>query len=327
MSFDVKKILASADAKALVEIRNLLSKGDDAKLKDYLIKFSDSYNKNRVHSSVKTVSSVKIEKTNDGYTVTDSSGKLVGHIFKINKGNWRPGMPKEGYGIHYELTDDHGWSKLHNCDNEEQAFKFAETLASEPDFKVFVPSDFDWFRFNGHKCKNIPYADAVICLHPRDLVGVAKEIDYLGNCRVIIPSYKSDFITLSSDIVDLVKGRCHPFTGNVARVLCASRLKDLKASIESSLNDYLKPAVSKVLTKGNANEDKYHITVSLDSENQAFPEFISENGFDKASIANDVCEKLEKPIAKLHSAFKEELAELIEAYCSEVSKVVSRCVK
>lgn len=327
MSFNVKKILATADAKALSEIRKLIASGDDAKLKDYLNKFSESYEKKHVQASTKTVSAVKIEKTNNGYTVTDSSGKLVGHIFKITKGNWRPGMPKEGYGVNYELTEDHGWSKLHNCDNEEQAFKFAETLASNDDFKVLVPADYDWFRFNGQKCKNIPYADAIVCLHPRDLVGVSKEIDYLGNCRVIIPSYKSDFITLSSDIVDLVKGRCHPFTGNVARVLCASRLKDLKASIESTLNDYLKPVVSKVLTKGNSGEDCYHVTVSLEDGERGFPEFISENGFEKASIANEACDRVEAPIAKLHSAFKDELAELVDAYCSEVSKVISKCVK
>ena len=326
MTFNVKKVLANADAKALSEIRKLLASGDDAKLKDYLNKFSESYDKKRVQSSAKTMSAVKIEKSNDGYTVTDRAGNLVGSIFKITKGNWRPGMPKEGYGVHYALTDGHGWSKLHNCDTEEQALEFAETLASEDDIKALVPADFDWFRFNGQKCKNIPYADAIVCLHPRDLVGVSKEIDYLGNCRVIIPSYKSDFITLSSDIVDLVKGRCHPFTGNVARVLCASRLKDLKSYIESGLNDYLKPVVSKVLTKGNADKDCYRVTVSLDGLEPGFPEFISENGFEKASFANEACDKLERPIAKLHEAFTAELKELVDAYCSEVGKVISKII-
>ena len=34
MTFNVKKVLANADAKALSEIRKLLASGDDAKLKD-----------------------------------------------------------------------------------------------------------------------------------------------------------------------------------------------------------------------------------------------------------------------------------------------------
>lgn len=91
---------------------------------------------------------------------------------------------------------------------------------------AYVPSEFEWFRFVGAKCKNIPYADAIICLSPRDLIGISTVVDYQGNSRVIIPTYKKDYITLSKDIVTLIKARCRPFTGDVNRVTAAKAVND-----------------------------------------------------------------------------------------------------
>lgn len=49
-------------------------------------------------------------------------------IAKINGDVWRPGMPKNGWIVRYELSPKWGWTKQHVCASEEEAKEFASKL-------------------------------------------------------------------------------------------------------------------------------------------------------------------------------------------------------
>lgn len=108
----------------------------------------------------------------------------------------------------------------------------AETKAA------LIPSDYEWFRYKGSSCKNIPYADAIVCVQPDDVLGISSIVDYLGNSKVIFPAYKTTPISLSKDVLALLKNRCNAYTGDVAKLLASVEVTSGTVSvplIESSM--------------------------------------------------------------------------------------------
>lgn len=97
---------------------------------------------------------------------------------------------------------------------------------------AIIPNGFDWFRYKGSQCKNIPYADAIICVEPDDVLGISTIVDYLGNSKVIFPAYKHNQISLNADVLNLLKARCKPYTGDVAKLL--ANAKEVDAAIQAS---------------------------------------------------------------------------------------------
>ena len=104
-------------------------------------------------------------------------------------------------------------------------------VEEKPVEATIIPNGFDWFRYKGSKCKNIPYADAIICVEPDDVLGISTIVDYLGNSKVIFPAYKHNQISLNADVLNLLKARCKPYTGDVAKLL--ANAKEVDAAIQA----------------------------------------------------------------------------------------------
>lgn len=109
--------------------------------------------------------------------------------------------------------------------------KVKASVEEKPVEATIIPNGFDWFRYKGSKCKNIPYADAIICVEPDDVLGISTIVDYLGNSKVIFPAYKHNQISLNADVLNLLKARCKPYTGDVAKLLANS--KEVDAAIQA----------------------------------------------------------------------------------------------
>ena len=109
--------------------------------------------------------------------------------------------------------------------------KVKASVDEKPVEAAIIPSGFDWFRYKGSKCKNIPYADAIICVEPDDVLGISTIVDYLGNSKVIFPAYKHNQISLNADVLNLLKARCKPYTGDVAKLLASA--KEVDAAIQA----------------------------------------------------------------------------------------------
>ena len=109
--------------------------------------------------------------------------------------------------------------------------KVKASVEEKPVEATIIPNGFDWFRYKGSKCKNIPYADAIICVEPDDVLGISTIVDYLGNSKVIFPAYKHNQISLNADVLNLLKARCKPYTGDVAKLLASA--KEVDAAIQA----------------------------------------------------------------------------------------------
>ena len=109
--------------------------------------------------------------------------------------------------------------------------KVKASVEEKPVEATIIPNGFDWFRYKGSKCKNIPYADAIICVEPDDVLGISTIVDYLGNSKVIFPAYKHNQISLNADVLNLLKARCKPYTGDVAKLL--ANAKEVDAAIQA----------------------------------------------------------------------------------------------
>lgn len=109
--------------------------------------------------------------------------------------------------------------------------KVKASVDEKPVEAAIIPSGFDWFRYKGSKCKNIPYADAIICVEPEDVLGISTVVDYLGNSKVIFPAYKHNQISLNADVLNLLKARCNPYTGDVAKLL--ANAKEVKSAAQA----------------------------------------------------------------------------------------------
>lgn len=99
-----------------------------------------------------------------------------------------------------------------------QPSKTIKITAGNKVLAYFNISDYDWVRYKGKRTKNIPYAGMILKLEPEDIYGVARVVDNYGKYKVIIPTYKKQVITLDKDIVDLIKLKSRPYTGNVALI-------------------------------------------------------------------------------------------------------------
>ena len=109
--------------------------------------------------------------------------------------------------------------------------KVKASVEEKPVEATIIPNGFDWFRYKGSKCKNIPYADAIICVEPDDVLGISTIVDYLGNSKVIFPAYKHNQISLNADVLNLLKARCKPYTGDIAKLL--ANAKEVDAAIQA----------------------------------------------------------------------------------------------
>ena len=109
--------------------------------------------------------------------------------------------------------------------------KVKASVEEKPVEAAIIPNGFDWFRYKGSQCKNIPYADAIICVEPEDVLGISTVVDYLGNSKVIFPAYKHNQISLNADVLNLLKARCKPYTGDVAKLLASA--KEVDAAIQA----------------------------------------------------------------------------------------------
>ena len=109
--------------------------------------------------------------------------------------------------------------------------KVKASVEEKPVEATIIPNGFDWFRYKGSKCKNIPYADAIICVEPDDVLGISTIVDYLGNSKVIFPAYKHNQIRLNADVLNLLKARCKPYTGDIAKLL--ANAKEVDAAIQA----------------------------------------------------------------------------------------------
>ena len=164
-------------------------------------------------------------------------------------------------------------------------------VEEKPVEATIIPNGFDWFRYKGSKCKNIPYADAIICVEPDDVLGISTIVDYLGNSKVIFPAYKHNQISLNADVLNLLKARCKPYTGDVAKLLANAKEVDtaiqagnritsqksniavdvkvepykdsFKASLQGSLSKFVQPRFG---TRDNMKEvEKELISIVKDS--------------------------------------------------------------
>lgn len=88
--------------------------------------------------------------------------------------------------------------------------------------------NYEWLRFKGARNKSIPYAGMIVKLAPEDIIGVAKIVDPYGKYKVIIPSYKKNYISLPKNIVDLIKARCRPFGGNLDLIFKSAAQRELE---------------------------------------------------------------------------------------------------
>ena len=109
--------------------------------------------------------------------------------------------------------------------------KVKASVEEKPVEAAIIPNGLDWFRYKGSQCKNIPYADAIICVEPEDVLGISTVVDYLGNSKVIFPAYKHNQISLNADVLNLLKARCKPYTGDVAKLLASA--KEVDAAIQA----------------------------------------------------------------------------------------------
>ena len=72
---------------------------------------------------------IRLEQRGNGYIVYDTNNNLIAGIEKINGGNWRPGMPKDGYCVRYHMSDRFGWQRMKTVQTEDEAIKFVQSLA------------------------------------------------------------------------------------------------------------------------------------------------------------------------------------------------------
>ena len=88
--------------------------------------------------------------------------------------------------------------------------------------------NYEWYRFRGLRSKSIPYAGMVVKLQPKDIIGIAKVIDFNGKYRVVIPSYKHSYISLPKEIVDVIRIKCRPFNGNLDFIFKTATQRELE---------------------------------------------------------------------------------------------------
>lgn len=82
-----------------------------------------------VEQKVGEYPNIRLEERGYGYIVYDLDNNLIAKIEKINGGNWRPGMLRDGYIIMYHLSDNFGWQRMKTVKTEEEALRFVQSLA------------------------------------------------------------------------------------------------------------------------------------------------------------------------------------------------------
>lgn len=88
--------------------------------------------------------------------------------------------------------------------------------------------NYEWYRFRGLRSKSIPYAGMIVRLQPKDIIGIAKVLDFNGKYRVVIPSYKHSYISIPKEIVDVIKIKCRPFNGNLNLIFKTATQRELE---------------------------------------------------------------------------------------------------
>jgi len=73
--------------------------------------------RNRIRASLRNRFSKRIKASDLKYSIE-----------KINDDNWRPGMPKGGYLVRYNLSDRFGWMRMKTFATREEAEEFVNTL-------------------------------------------------------------------------------------------------------------------------------------------------------------------------------------------------------
>lgn len=107
-----------------------------------------------------------------------------------------------------------------NAGKIREYLKKLESLIKKNKVEASVnPDNYQWMRFKGKITKSIPYAGMIVKLEPETIIGFTQEVDSLGKFKVIIPVFKRFPISLESDLVDLIKAKCKPFTGNTKNLL------------------------------------------------------------------------------------------------------------
>lgn len=196
----------------------------------------------------------------------------------------------------------------------------AETKAA------LIPSDYEWFRYKGNRCKNIPYADAVICVQPDDVLGISSIVDYLGNSKVIFPSYKTTPISLSKDVLALVKNRCNAYTGDVAKLLASVEASTEVVANKGEQNEYIKglDGLPTLLPGFKKEKDEMHLVLRAAS---MFCPVIIESKIKRpfrAEGADNVINEMSKRLKDVEKKFNEKYKQLYRDYFDACQKEIDK---
>lgn len=196
----------------------------------------------------------------------------------------------------------------------------AETKAA------LIPSDYEWFRYKGSRCKNIPYADAVICVQPDDVLGISSIVDYLGNSKVIFPAYKSTPISLSKDVLALVKNRCNAYTGDVAKLLASVEASTEVVANKGEQNTFIKeldglynliPLFIKEKNEMHLALKVYHGSCPVVIESKIKRPF-------RAEGSDEVLEEMTKRLKDVEKKFNEKYKQLYRDYFDACQKEIDK---
>lgn len=182
--------------------------------------------------------------------------------------------------------------------------KVKASVEEKPVEAAIIPNGFDWFRYKGSQCKNIPYADATICVEPDDVLGISTVVDYLGNSKVIFPAYKHNQISLNADVLNLLKARCNPYTGDIAKLL--ANAKEVDAAVQAGNRITSQKSNIAVDVKVEPYKDSFKVSLQGSFSKFAQPGFGTKDNMKEvekelSSIVKSCLDDLDK---KLEAAYK-----------------------
>ena len=238
-----------------------------------------------------------------------------------------PSVLSELKEIMAENDDEKLKSFLKSVSSNIKAKKKVKASVEEKQVEAaLIPSDYEWFRYKGSQCKNIPYADAIICVEPDDVLGISTIVDYLGNSKVIFPAYKSTPISLSKDVLALVKNRCNVYTGDVAKLLSTVEASTEVVANKGEQNEYIKglDGLPTLLPGFKKEKDEMHLVLRVAS---MFSPVIIESKIKRpfrAEGADNVINEMSKRLKDVEKKFNEKYKQLYRDYFDACQKEIDK---